>query len=193
MPVLSFDKESHAYALDGIHIPGVTSVLQPYTGLEFVNWEVLQAAADFGRNVHLACHLFNLEELDFATLDPALRPYVDAWAMFLETTGAVVIKSEDPVYSVRHKYAGTPDVILDWNDREVLTDLKSTASVPRTVGPQCAAYVQAYNEMHHKRIRHRYCLHLKPNGKFASHKLDNPRDWTIFQSCLNVHRWFYSK
>lgn len=193
MPRLQFDGADHVYRLDGGRVPGVTQVLEPYTGLEFVNREVLRAAADFGRNVHMACHLFNRDELDFDALDPALRPYVDAWALFLEQTGAVVIASEFPVYSERHRYAGTPDVLLDWNAREVLTDLKSTASVPRTVGPQTAAYVEAYNEMTGKRIRDRYCLHLKPDGKYSSHKLTNARDWTVFQSCLNVHRWFYAK
>ena len=193
MPVLAFDEPSHTYKLDGVHVPGVTTVLGPYTGLEFVDADVLRAAAEFGNHVHEACHLLNLEELDWLTLDDALVPYVRAWEDFLEDSGAVVIKSEHQVFSERFRFAGTLDVLVDWKRRTRLIDLKSTASVPRTVGPQTAAYAQAHQEMTGSHISDRYCLHLKPDGKYKAHKLDNPSDWTVFQSCLNVYNWYHSK
>lgn len=190
---LSFDEDKHEYRLNGVKLPGVTSVLEPYTGLEFVNAEVLARAAEFGSHVHQACHLMNMEELDWASLDPALVPYVTAWKEFLEDTGAVVIKSEHRVYSARHKFAGTLDVMVEWRRRNRLIDLKSTASVPRTVGPQTAAYAEAHTEMTGQHVDDRYCLHLKPDGRYKAHKLDDVRDWSIFQSSLNLYNWFYSK
>ena len=193
MPTLNFDSGAHTYELNGVHVPSVTQVLSPYTGLEFVDPDVLQRAAQFGNHVHDACHLFNIDELDWMTLDDALTPYVRAWADFLEDSGAVVIKSEHRVYSERHKFAGTLDVLVDWKRRTRLIDLKSTASVPKTVGPQTAAYAEAHTEMTGQYVSDRYCLHLKPDGKYKAHKLDDRRDWTIFQSCLNVYNWYYNK
>lgn len=194
MPILTFNEGDHTYDLDGMNVPGVTSVLDPYSGLEFMREhraELLQRAGEFGNHVHQACHLLNLEELDWDSLDPTLVPYVRAWEDFLEDTGAIVVKSEHKVYSVRHKFAGTLDVIVDWKQRLRMIDLKTTASIPKTVGPQTAAYKEAHAEMTGQYISDRYCLLLKPDGRYKSKKLDNPADWTIFQSALNVYNWYY--
>lgn len=191
--VLDFDPERHAYRLDGAPVPSVTQVLEPYTGLEFVDRRVLEAASEFGRHVHAACHLDNLGALDEAALDPALAPYVGAWRAFLADTGAVVAASERRVASRCHRYAGTLDTLVEWDARRALVDLKSTASVPRTVGPQTAAYAEAYTEETGERVARRYCVHLRGDGTYRVHRLAEPADWTVFLSCLNVHRWYYQR
>lgn len=189
---LEFDKETHTYRWNGAVVPSVTQVLDPYTGLEFVDREVLRRAAEFGNHVHEACHLFNLDTLDRESLDPELAPYVDAWASFLEDTGAVVLLSEHQVVSEQFGYAGTLDTIVWWGKSKRLIDVKSTAGIPKTVGPQTAAYVAAYREQAGETIRDRYCVQLKPDGSYRSHKLSDPSDWSIFQSALNLNRWYYN-
>lgn len=186
---LEFDPASHTYRYRGTKLPSVTTVLDRYSGLEHVAPDVLEAAAELGTHVHAACHLFNEERLDRETLDPALLPYVQAWERFLTETGAVVLHSERRVVSPRHGYAGTLDTIVAWGKREPLIDIKSTTSLPRTVGPQTAAYAEAWQEMTGRRIRDRYCVHLKPDGRYALHKLDDPRDWQVFKAALVVHQW----
>lgn len=186
---LTFEPDAHRYRLHGVELPSVTQVLSPYSGLEFVDPVVLRAAADFGNHVHAAVHLHNEERLDWSALDPALMPYVQAWQRFLDDTGAVVLRSEQRVVSARFGYAGTLDTLLAWGPRDVLTDVKSTSGVPRTVGPQTAAYAEAWREMTGRRVRDRYCVHLKPDARYALHKLDNPRDWSVFQAALTIHQW----
>jgi len=186
---LHFEDESHTYRVDGVKVPGVTSVLDPYSGLQFVDPAILAAAAELGTHVHLACHLHNEERLDWAALDPVLEPYVRAWAKFLEDVGAVVIESERRVYSARHGFAGTLDTVLAWGRSNRLVDTKSTAAVPKTVGPQTAAYGEAYAEETGRRLRDRYCVHLKPDGSYTLTPLKDPNDWQIFKAALVLHRW----
>lgn len=186
--VLTFDEPTHVYELDGRQIPSVTQVLEPFSGMEFVDPIILKAASDFGTNVHIACDLFNNECLDWDQLDPALVPYVEAWDKCLRDTGAVVLKSEMRVFSSRLKCAGTLDDVVYLRNGECMYDIKSTAGVPRTVGPQTAAYAEFYKEMTGKRIKRRYCCHLKPDGRYALVELKEHSDWPIFQACLTLFR-----
>ena len=189
MTDLQFNPDGHQYLLNNRPVPSVTQVLEPYTGLEYVDRELLRRAAEFGTHVHEACHLFNLDMLNSDALDPALAPYVTAWAQFLEDTGAVVLQSEFRVASEQFCYAGTLDTVVFWGKSNRLIDIKSTAGVPRTTGPQTAAYTQAYREQTGESIRDRYCAHLKPDGKYDLHKLSDPRDWDIFKAALMLCKW----
>lgn len=185
--MLTFDESAHRYELDGHELPSVTSVLDPFTGLDYVNRDVLEAAQLLGTRVHLAVHLWNTEQMEYCPDD--VRPYRDGWRDFLAESGAVVTDSELRVYSDKHRYAGTLDSILYWKGRKCVVDVKSGSVVPKTVGPQCAAYVQAYNEMHGTRLRSRRCIHLRPSGTYKVHKLEDARDFNIFQAALIMHRW----
>lgn len=191
--MIEFEPEGHVYRVDGSVTPSVTQILDPYTSLEFVDRETLRRAAEFGSHVHAACHLFNMDELDRAALDPALEPYIAGWERFLDESGAVVVLSEHRVASRKYGYAGTFDSLVHWGKSRRLIDIKSGTVVPKTVGPQLAAYAEAYAEESGVKVRDRYCIHLPGEGKYNSHKLTDPRDWSIFQSALNLHNWHTRK
>ena len=186
--MLQFDAATHTYTLAGRKLPSVSEIIAPLQDFSMVPADVLAAACEFGKNVHAACDLYNRDQLDWDSLDPALAPYVRAWVKFLEQTGAVVIASECRVYDDQLGYAGTPDIILAWGARTVVPDLKATAVVPRTVGIHTSAYAKAYARMHECREPQRYCIHLQED-RFRSHKRDDPSDWSMFLSCLNVWKF----
>ncbi len=108
---LAFDEPSHSYTFRGEPVPGVTTILEPWNGLEFVDPHTLEAAAEFGNHVHLACHLHNIGDLDRSSLDPLVAEYLVGWERFLDECNAVVIYSESKVVHPRLKYAGTLDTI----------------------------------------------------------------------------------
>lgn len=182
---LAFDAERHEYRVLGQRWPSVTEILEPLQMFDGIPLETLRAAAAFGTNVHAACHLYNQGALNIATLDPALTNYVRAWQAFLSDTGAVVIASEQRVMHQSLRYAGTLDAIVRWKGRQALIDIKTGASVPRTVGPQTAAYRHALGDLR----KPRYCVHLKPDATYRVHKLDDLADWQIFLSARNIHNW----
>jgi hypothetical protein len=186
---VEFDQSTHTYTLNGRRVPSVTQVLKPLEDFSRVPRDVLEAARIFGQHVHAAVDLCNRGELDWLSLDPALVPYVDAWRTFIADTGAVVIASEMRVVHEKLGYAGTGDVVLAWGKRIVLPDVKSTAVVPVTVGAQTAAYAKAYHSMVGGKEPDRYCIQLGADGKYKLHPRRDPADWSLFLSCLNVHKF----
>lgn len=187
---LAFDQESHTYRLDGQPVPGVTSVLQLLNDFEGVPFHLLEAARKFGSHVHEACALMVRSQLNWTSLDPDLYPYVDAARRFIVESGVVVLASELRVAHAGLKYAGTLDLVARWKGLNAVVDFKS-GQFPRSVGPQTAAYAGAYSEQTGIRVPRRYCVQLNPdlpNG-YKVHALTNSADWSIFVSCLNVHRW----
>ena len=188
--VLQYDEAQHAVSVPGRVVPSVTQILQPIDELDGIPLAMLQAAAQFGRHVHKAIYLHSVGNLNEPLLDAHLVPYLKGWKQFLYDTKAVVQCSERKVHHRQLRYAGTLDSVLIWKGRKVC-DVKSSVGIPRSVGPQLAAYRQAYmleNPEHHI-SRTRLCVHLKPDGTYRVQELKDDRDWSIFVSLLNLYRW----
>jgi len=167
-------------------VPSVTQVLSilSASAFEYVDGEVLEAARNRGRHVHAAIDLDNRGELDEEALDPELAPYLTQWRRFLKETGWTVTASEQRVYHPTLRYAGTIDTGV-WQNASWVLDIK-TGSVPRTVGPQTAAYQNALDP----KPRRRLCLQLQPH-RYALKECKDPADFSIFTSCLNIWRFLH--
>lgn len=191
---LTFDGFLHEYRFAGVRVPSVTQVLDPLLELWRVPAPVLQAAAAFGTNVHLACHLWNLGQLDPASLDAPLVPYLTGWQRFVAATGFRLSMSEPKVYHAKLRYAGGPDVVgvlprKGRTDQLALIDLKS-GLVPFTVGPQTAAYAAALEEQFDLKVARRVCVQLTAEEPFYRVvPLTDPGDFSMFVSALNCHNF----
>jgi hypothetical protein len=187
---LDFDEASHTYQYQGKVVPSVTQVLEPYSGLEHVPEDVLEATGEFGNHVHLATHLHDIGELDREALDPRVNEYLIGWEKFLDEAGAVPIYSEMQIYSNKLGVAGTLDRIMGWtrSKHNIMVDIKTGSSITKTVGPQTAAYEEIYHEMTGQRRMQRYCVHLRPFN-YSLVKLQDPNDINIFRAALTLHRW----
>lgn len=200
---LTFDEAAHVYWVQGHVWPGVTQCLDPITKLEFVDHDILHRAAELGKHVHKAVHLYDIGQLDEDCLDPVIAGYLAGWKRFLSDTGARIRASELAVLHPQHRYCGTLDKIIDLISRRMVLDVKTSLAVPRTVWPQTAAYLEALvaeslaypgsiaAEFKLSRRTDRGCLVLEPEGTY---KLRRPKgslafDFNMFISCLNVQRW----
>jgi hypothetical protein len=181
--MLTFEQESHTYKWNGRPMPSVTQILRVIENFSMVDPDLLEKARRFGSHVHLATDLFDRGELDEESLDANLLPYLNAYKKFLSETGFVVTHSEQRVYNARYKYCGTLDKRGTWKNTTWVLDLKSGA-VPRSVGPQVAAYQMACDEKPRKRL----CLQLMRNC-YKLHRCDDLTDWSIFLSCRNIHQF----
>lgn len=188
-----FDEETHTYWQDGKEVPSVTSILAPLENFENVPWDKLQAAAEFGRHVHLAVDYLIKGVLDWDSLDEALVPYVKAADVWLAQTNPKIIASEFRVYNERMRYAGTLDLLCELRVRTKtwihVIDWKSSASLPKAVGPQTAAYDRAYREMVKRRDVRRACVLLQPTGMPKDYALRNQGDFNTFVSCKNIYNF----
>lgn len=189
MSALTFDEVSHTYRINGQVVPGVTSVLAPLTNYDSVPAHVLQAAADFGKAVHRACELDDLgdlDDLDEATLDPALAPYLNAWRAFCADHSAQWEQIEAPVHHQALRYAGTPDRIGALRGLRAVVDIKTTAKLYPSVGPQLAAYREAAAMPTYAL---RVAVQLKADGTYTKKTYTDPNDWPVFCSLLTLRNW----
>lgn len=187
---LTFEPASHTYRLAGREVPSVTQALQLLEDFEGVPWAILEAARKFGQHVHEACALLVRGQLDWASLDHALVPYMECAKRFIAESGVRIIASELRLAHRTLRYAGTLDVLGDHKAFSGLYDFKSGV-VPRTVGPQTAGYAAAYLDTYGVRVQRRYCVQLNPdlpNG-YKVHRLNDPADWHTFLSALNCWRF----
>lgn len=189
---LTFDPDAHRYRLDGRPVPGVTTILEPLNCFEGIPPDVLERAAERGRQVHEAIHLYNVDDLAWDSLDLEIAGYLTGYVAFLKESRMQVFLSERQVASPKYGYAGTLDLFGELNGRRALIDAKSTAVFPRSVGPQLQGYEQALKETTGDTVQRRYCLHLKRDGAYKLIECKNPQDFTVFISCLNLWKWHHA-
>lgn len=188
MSVLTFDPDTHTYRYGGQLVPGVTSVLAPITDYSAVPRAVLQRAADFGRAVHLACELDDLGELDEDSLDDALAPYLHAWRAFCADYEVQWDGIEVPGYSKTMRYAGTPDRSGVVQRLHAVVDIKTTATLMPSVGPQLAAYAALVAPASPNALT-RIGVQLKGDGTYHAETYNNPSDMPLFLSLLTLRNW----
>ncbi len=195
MSALQFDAATHTYRLNGEVVPSVTEILKPISpDFSMVKADVLEAAADRGRAVHRMIELLESDDLDLQGLHPDLLPYLDRYMAFKDATGFQWEASEVMGASERWRFAGTLDMLGSIGGRRVLVDIKTSASIPKSVGPQTAAYAELIGQ---PRIQ-RAVLHLRAD-KFAFlslntpdktlHSLNGANDWPVFLSCLSIYNF----
>jgi hypothetical protein len=186
-PGMTFDAESHTYRFNGQLVPGVTTILKAITDFSAVPPQVLAAAADFGTAVHLACELDDLGQLDESTLDAALVPYLAAWRKFSADYAVQWQLIESPVYHPVLRYAGTLDRFGLVRGMNTVLDIKSSAQLYPSVGPQLAAYEKALPP-EFTAVK-RMAVQLKADGTYHTQEYSDPTDWPLFCSLLTVRTW----
>ena len=186
--MLAFDEPSHTYTYDGTVVPSVTQALTILNDFSKVPWQVLQAAQERGRLVHKAGEYLLRGELDWSSIDSEIQSYLVGLKKFLDESGFVALETETQVYSEKYRYAGTIDAVGYWRNGICLVDWKTSVAKPKHVGPQLAAYRQAYNEQAKNQVRRIYCVRLSP-GAYKVDKIEGAADFSIFKSALNL--WGY--
>lgn len=191
--VLQFDEAQHRYTLGAVRLPSVTEILAPITAHEYrgVDRETMERSALLGKAVHKLIELDVARTLDEDALDASLRPYLAQWRQFRAQSGFVVMLSEQRVQSAKYGYAGTLDLAGKLNGRHAIVDAKRTASVPRTAGPQTAAYREALSGMRGDlpwRTADRFALHLTPE-RWRLVPFTDPNDLRVFLAALTLHNY----
>lgn len=166
--MLSFDQTTHAYAWNGKPVPHVTGILQR-AGIADMSW-VTRYALERGTALHKACELYDQDDLDEATVDPACEGFLAAYKKFRAESQAKVIHIEKAVYSRAYGYAGCLDRLFDLSGFLVVVDLKCNA-LPHWIGMQLGAYYQAALE-EGITARKAFGLALRPDGTYRLRPVD---------------------
>lgn len=194
--MLTFKPESHEYFYKKDKFISVTTALKEVglIDLSKVPADILERALLFGTAIHKTTELYDKDNLNEQTLDPGLVPYLEAWKKFRLESGVKFVHIEDPIYSERYRFAGTPDRIGYIKGILTVLDLKSGADINPVFALQLAGYEIAYNENVKQvkdKVRQRLIIRLCEDGsyKLPPKNFFRPSDDTAFLSIINFINW----
>ena len=149
-----YDEKTHTYRINGVIVPGVTSVLRS-AGLIDTSWYTADCTTR-GTYVHEACALFDQDRLDWKSLDPRITPYVEGWAKFRKVMPVRFDVIEKQFWNEQYGFGGTID--RAWST--TIVDIK-TGAFPDWLALQLGGYSLLYPCVFASGIR------LNSNGKFS--------------------------
>lgn len=144
-----FNSEKHEYRVNGELVPCVSDIIAVY-GKDIDEGDDVElkidAAAERGTVCHavLAQYLSGCHSVEYPS---EYEPYVDAIRLFLAEHRITPIYIETPVFCERYGYAGTPDLLCEFDDLLTVVDYKFVSQIAKTkVKAQLNAYCIAYEE-----------------------------------------------
>ncbi len=200
-PPLLYDPETHTSTCGDRPVPHVTAVLAAcgmstdFSALPRVVRDRAGWKRALGTAVHLDCHAYDDDDLDWATLDPQVRPYVEAWATARANLRLRPVQRERQVFDRLHWYTGILDAICEDPDGPglALVDLKVGDPRAAAADLQTGSYAQAWERQHSgSRITRRMAVWLRP-GRRVPYTVDpydgvkHSRDFQKFLACLTVY------
>jgi hypothetical protein len=166
------------YRRNDKYYPSVSSVLNYFPKNQFFHsWLkdvghnsdiIAQKAAWEGTQVHNAAEKFlNGEEINWIDDNGTVLYNLDVWKMILKfcefwnTYKPELIATEYHLFSDKHEYAGTADLIVRFKDKLWLMDIKTSNTLHTSYDLQLAAYAKAWNETHNEPIEETGIIWLK--------------------------------
>lgn len=200
--MLTFEPVSHTYRRpDGRLVPSVTTILsavgigQDYEAIRSYSAEhgdAVERKREIGSALHADAHAFDDDDLDFDTVHPDVRPYLDAWATFRANAGVVPIARERVVYHAALGYCGTLDGLFRTPDgRTVLIDIKTGDPDDSGCRYQTAGYQMAYQVDHSDVVVHeRWGVQLTPDRQIP-YRVHPYTDWRDHDTWRAIVTTFY--
>ena len=170
-----------------LYYPSVTTILQYMPKNKFFdNWLkdvghsadlIMRKAGKEGTQVHEAAEALVLgKEVNWMD-DYGNAKYSQlVWEMILKfydfwsTYKPELISTEEFVFSDKHKYAGTADLLVKMNGETWLLDIKTSNNLHRSYNLQLAAYAKALEEAKGIKIDRTGIIWLKASTRSASKK-----------------------
>lgn len=188
--VLQFNEQEHIYTVDGVLRPSVTQALKD-VGLIDGQWYTDEARLR-GKAVHAACQFLDEEDLNWDTVLPEYRGYVQAWENFKRETGFQIgrdpdghLLSEYRLYHPGFGYCGTLDRQGAIGTSDYILDIK-TGEPEEWHAYQLAGYSQFFrNALARKRLT----VHLKATGRYTTREYPLDRfasDWQVFSASVVI-------
>jgi len=139
-----------------------------------------------GTAVHRALAYYEERDLDWASVDDTIKPFVEGGIRFLEDSQAIVDAVELEVVNERLRYIGHPDWLGTFFGYPTILDWKSGGIMLDPAGIQTAAYKlalgRALNAAGMPVPRRRIAVQLTQEGKYKLHDLDARPRGTLDQA-----------
>lgn len=190
---VTFDAEKHQYEIDGKKVPSVTQLVaplgNPMDDLSDFEEITLDAAAERGTTMHayLEFRLSGGEREDFE-LPSDYEDYADSVEQFLAEHDIFAFSIEKKLGGFYNGvwYAGTPDLVCEFDGMLSILDYKFVSSLSKTkVGAQLHGYrlLCEYNGLFPGDM---YAVHFTRDG-YALYKVGN-ETLEAFLTCLQLEQ-----
>jgi len=185
---------------EGVYYPSVTTILQYMPKNKFFeSWLkdvghnadlIMKRAGKQGTQVHEACEKLILgEEVSWMDEYGNARYSQIVWEMILKfyefwnIYKPELISSEEFVWSDKHKYAGTADIVCKLNDETWLLDIKTSNSIHKSYDLQLASYATALEESKGIKIDRTGIVWLKAHsrGPAKNGKTMQGKGWKVLE------------
>ncbi len=160
-----FEGNTHTYRLEsGEIIPSVTQIIKDVCLIDYsgIPKDVLDYARDRGAAVHLACELY--DKNDLKSCPELIEAYLQGWVDFVKNCEPVFSGIENIVYSKKYNYAGTVDRICKIDDTDWIIDIKTTKQRHKSHKLQTAGYKIPCDDYGYDFKR--ACVYLKDDGSY---------------------------
>jgi hypothetical protein len=141
-----------------------------------------------GTAVHLACQLYDENDLDPDSLTDDIRDRVEAYIDFRREMRVEIHEIELDVVHDTLRYAGRLDRIATINGRRGILDIKGPIQAPWH-GVQLALYLNAYaSNIPTCGAYMRWSVHVEPGGyKLIAHT--SADDFAVARAALSLYHW----
>jgi hypothetical protein len=150
----------------------------------------LEFRRQLGTAVHIDAHAYDDNDLDWATVDDRVKPYIEAWAEFRLAKNLEPTQRERRVYHRIFGYCGTLDGIFAYDGASILIDIKTGDPEDAAAQFQTAAYEAAYRlDFPQDRIDERWSVQLCPELRvpYRITPYTDFRDFQKFQAFLTTY------
>lgn len=208
---ITYRDADHRYERFGVKLDSVSSVLPYLAQNEFLAAHPERIEKAGGRGIALATYIELIESgkqvmtmpnlsdsasVEFCKVANSFTKFKLETGFTALTSPAGDIASELFVYHDMLDYIGRLDLAGYAPNTNLkgpgLIEVKATAVLPKTVGPQSAAYFEAFNRCAKfydlPKLKWRASLHLTAKG-YRFHPLTDPLDFPRFCSVLTTVRW----
>jgi len=184
---LKFEEKRHMYTLDNQILPSVTTIMQPLNNSVYkgIDEDVMNKAAKRGTAIHNAIENYVLYGIE--DIENDYRGYFEAFLEWVADYKPEPIATECRLYHKFLGYAGTADLACIIDEKKILIDYKTSASINKMLtGVQLEAYAKAY-ESHGFKFDEKAVVHLKRDGSYQMlrYKANDLENWETF-SALKV-------
>ena len=178
-----FDAALHAYYVGSRRLPSITQILAATNGSGPSPFYT-EESAERGTRIHAATARFDLGGGWGDALLYTDVPRVRAYDAFRFALRPIYDEIEQPRWSKRYGFAGTPDRVGRWPDgRAFVLDIKTGGPMPDH-GEQTAAQVLVIDAKPEARLR--YTLHLRDDETYRLIPHKDPQDFPRFLARLHT-------
>lgn len=198
LPQIELDDLDHVYRLNGIEVPGCTSVLAAMGATPSFNFLSVNDRAFYqsrGHSGHKAVELVVKGELDRRTVAKDMRGYLRSWEIGCEEYGVEPICDDQGPFVERvlahpiFRYGVKPDLAAKVLRVPSVVEIKLTSNHTPATAIQTASQMLAA-KLQIPDLRDRYAFRLDANGgKPDVKKYTDPTDEGVWLSLLNSYNW----